>query len=163
MATNDRPHADYFLKIDGIDGESQDSKHPNEIQVADFKLNVANRGRRGDYKVGKAVHNDAWFQAYVDQSYPKFKKGMLNGDRPATAVLSCRKAGKLQYDYLRVTLFDVELLSCTLNTSGSVSPLVEFTLGFAKKQVDYKEQKQDGSLSGAITAIADLHGKRSGS
>ena len=24
---------DYFLKIDGIDGESQDSKHANEIEV----------------------------------------------------------------------------------------------------------------------------------
>ena len=28
---------DYFLKIDGIDGEATDSKHTNEIQVESFK------------------------------------------------------------------------------------------------------------------------------
>jgi type VI secretion system secreted protein Hcp len=28
--------ADYFLKIDGIEGESTDSKHKNEIEVESF-------------------------------------------------------------------------------------------------------------------------------
>ena len=29
-------NVDYFLKLDGIDGESQDQKHKNEIDVMSF-------------------------------------------------------------------------------------------------------------------------------
>ncbi|MBV9275688.1 MAG: type VI secretion system tube protein Hcp, partial [Verrucomicrobia bacterium] len=29
---------DYFLKIDGIEGESKDSKHQNEIEIGSFSF-----------------------------------------------------------------------------------------------------------------------------
>jgi type VI secretion system secreted protein Hcp len=153
---------DYFLKIDGIEGESQDSKHPNEIRIEDFTLNVVNRGRRGDYGVGKPFHDDARFVAYVEQSYPKVKQACAKGDPVPKAVLTCRKAGKNQQDYLRITFSDLFITSCKLDTDREALPRMEFTISFAKKQIEYKEQKQDGSLSGAITAMVDLYGKRSG-
>ena len=159
----DGQQADYFLKIDGIDGESQDSKHTNEIQIDDFKLSVVNRGRQGDYKVGKAVFDDARFFASVDQSYPKLKQACATGEHLPKAVLTCRKAGKSQQDYLRITFSDLFITSCKLDTDGSVLPMMEFTISFARKQIEYKEQKPDGSLGGAVTAMADLQGKRSGS
>jgi len=152
---------DYFLKIDGIEGESQDSKHPNEIRIEDFSMHVVNRGRRGDYGVGKPVHDDARFFAYVDQSYPKVKQACAKGEPVPKAVLTCRKAGKNQMDYLRITFSDVLITSCKLETDGTL-PVMEFTVSFVKKQIEYKEQKQDGTLSGAITAMVDLRGKRSG-
>lgn len=152
---------DYFLKIDGIEGESQDSRHPKEIRIEDFRLNVVNRGRHGNYGVGKPFHDDARFFAYVEQSYPKVKEACAKGDPVPSAVLTCRKAGTNQQDYLRITFTDVLITSCKLDTQGAL-PLMEFTLSFAKKQIEYKEQKQDGSLSGAITAVVDLRGKRSG-
>ncbi|MPZ51099.1 MAG: hypothetical protein GEU75_17675 [Dehalococcoidia bacterium] len=32
--------ADYFLKVDGIEGESVDDKHPNEIDVLSWNWGV---------------------------------------------------------------------------------------------------------------------------
>lgn len=154
--------ADYFLKIDGIQGESQDSKHPSEIQLQDFKLNVVNRGRQGDYKVGKTVFDDARFYASVEQSYPKIKQACAQGDHLPKAVLTCRKAGRSQQDYLRITFSDLFITSCKLDTSEETLPMMEFTISFVKQQIEYKEQKPDGTLGGSITAQADLQGKRSG-
>jgi len=34
---------DAFLKIDGIDGESQDKTHPNEIEIDSFSWGVTER------------------------------------------------------------------------------------------------------------------------
>jgi type VI secretion system secreted protein Hcp len=153
---------DYFLKIEGIDGESQDAKHPDEIRIEHFTLNVVNRGRRGDYGVGKPVHDDAYFIADVDQSYPKMRLAAATGETIPKAVLTSRKAGKYQQDYLRITFTDVLVTSCKIESGEKEVPLMEFTLSFVKKQIEYKEQKQDGSLGGAMTAMVDLHGKRSG-
>jgi type VI secretion system secreted protein Hcp len=39
--------ADFFLKLDGIQGESQDDKHENENQLASFNAGVTNAGAGG--------------------------------------------------------------------------------------------------------------------
>ncbi len=38
---------DYFLKIDGIPGASQDDKHKDEIHVSSFSFGVTNAGTGG--------------------------------------------------------------------------------------------------------------------
>lgn len=159
---DDSIRPDYFLKIEGIDGESQDSKHKDEIQIRDFRMNVTNRGRQGDYKVGKAVFDDAKFFSFVDQAYPKLKQACAKGEHLPKAVFTCRKAGKNQMDFMRITFSDILITSCKLDLGEHPVPLVEFTIGFAKKQIEYKEQNADGTLGGAMTALVDLHGKRSG-
>lgn len=164
MSTENRDkETDYFLKIDGIEGESQDAKHPKEIRIDDFRTHVVNRGRRGDYKVGKTYHDDVRFTAYIEQSYTKLQQACANGDHIAKAVLTCRKAGKVQQDYLKITLSDLLITSCKLDTEMEALPVMEFTISFAKKVIEYKEQKQDGSLGGAIITQVDLYGKQSGS
>ena len=35
---------DYFLKIDGIDGEAQDAKHKNEIDIESWSFGATNSG-----------------------------------------------------------------------------------------------------------------------
>ncbi len=37
---------DIFLKIDGIDGESMDDKHKNEIEVLSWRWNIHQENRR---------------------------------------------------------------------------------------------------------------------
>ena len=38
---------DYFLKIDGIEGESQDSKHSKEIELESWSWGETQTGTRG--------------------------------------------------------------------------------------------------------------------
>jgi type VI secretion system secreted protein Hcp len=149
---------DFFLKLSGIEGESQDAKHSGEIQVLGFEMGLANRGRRGDYKVGKVTFDDAKFRAYIDQSCPKLQLACATGDHLATAVLTVRKQGKIQQEYLKITLSDCVVTSCKVVTHdpNDLLPMMEFSLSFSKKQIEYREQKQDGGLGGAITASVDI-------
>jgi len=36
--------ADYFLKIDGVDGESSDDKHKNQIDILSWSWGASNSG-----------------------------------------------------------------------------------------------------------------------
>ena len=47
---------DYFLKIDGIDGESSDDKHKNEIQVESWSFGETQTGT-GAYGGGGPYHS----------------------------------------------------------------------------------------------------------
>ncbi len=44
---------DFFIKIDGIDGESQDSMHKGEIEVLSFSWGETRTGAQGGGGVGK--------------------------------------------------------------------------------------------------------------
>ena len=80
------------------------------------------------------------------------------GEHIKKAVLTARKAGKEQQEYLKVTLSD--LLVSSYQTGGSghgdVVPTDQVSLNFSKIEVVYKEQKADGSLGGATPAGFDL-------
>lgn len=157
---------DYFLKIEGIEGESDDSKHKGELQLFDFSLAVSNRGRSADYGGGsKAVFQDARFIAPADIAFPKLELACATGEHIPKAVLTCRKAGKNQLDFFRVTFTDVLVTRCEIIAGNPAQyggiPVVEFTLSYAKEQTEYREQRQDGTLGGAITAVCDVKTQRS--
>src|ERR1039457_6000565 len=55
---------DYFLKIDGIEGEAQDKTHKNEIQLESFswgETNVGSMGAGGGGGSGKVAMQDFHF------------------------------------------------------------------------------------------------------
>ena len=64
---------DYFLKLDGIKGESQDDKHKDEIHVSSFSFGVTNAGTGGSNLGsggGRANVQDMHFTKVVDQASP---------------------------------------------------------------------------------------------
>jgi type VI secretion system secreted protein Hcp len=146
---------DYFLKIDGIEGESQDQSHRGEIRLHDFNLAMTNRGNRAGYSVGRPYFEDATFSGPIDASYTKLNEACLKNVAVPKVVLTCRKAGKTQYDFLVITFTKVYVTNCRIDTLAE-SPKMEFTLGFARLQVDYREQKQEGGLGGALSAVFEL-------
>ena len=77
-----------------------------------------------------------------------------DADRTASALLTCRKAGKDQQEFLKYTFTDV--LISSYQTSGSDNPVEQCSFNFTQLQVDYKEQKADGTLGGAITTKYNL-------
>lgn len=146
---------DYFLKIDGIEGESQDHSHPGEIRLRDFDLAMTNRGNRAGYAVGRPYFDDAAFSGPIDASYTKLNEACLKNSAVPKVVLTCRKAGKTQQDFLVITFSKVYVTNCRVDTVAE-TPEMEFTLSFAKLQVNYQEQKQEGGLGGALSAIFEL-------
>jgi type VI secretion system secreted protein Hcp len=152
---------DYFLKIDGIQGESQDSKHKNEIELESFSWGETNKGTfatGGGGGAGKVSMQDFHFVMKVNKASPKLMLACANGEHIKNAVLVCRKAGKDQQEYLKYTFSD--LLVSAFQTTGTgaadVVPMEEISFNYAKIEVEYKEQKPDGTLGGAIKAFYDV-------
>jgi len=152
---------DYFLKIDGIEGESADHKHKAEIDVESWSWGETNAGSHsggGGGGGGKVAMQDFHFVMHVNKATPKLMLACATGDHIPKAVLVCRKAGKDQQEYLKVTLSD--LLVSSYQTGGSSSsdviPVDQISMNFAKIEFEYKEQKADGTLGGAVKAGYDV-------
>src|SRR5262245_1213752 len=143
---------DYFLKIDGIPGESGDAKHKDEIQVLSFSFGESQAGTMafgGGGGAGKVQMQDFHFMMNVNKASPKLFLTCATGEHIKNAVLTARKAGKDQQDYLKVTFTD--LLVSSFQTNGDAHanslPVDSISLNFAAIEVEYKIQNADGSLS----------------
>jgi type VI secretion system secreted protein Hcp len=153
--------ADYFLKIDGIDGESGDAKHKNEIEIQSFSFGSQQAGGMAygaGGGAGKVQMQDFHFTMKVNKASPKLFLAHADGEHIKKAVLTCRKAGKEQQEYLKWTFSDV--LVSSFQTGGSedsdLVPVDQVSLNFSKVEVEYKEQKADGTLGGSIKTGWDL-------
>jgi type VI secretion system secreted protein Hcp len=145
---------DYFLKIDGIEGESQDSKHKNEIQLESWSWGANHLGAHtagGGGGAGKVNMQDFHFVMKVNKASPKLFDACATGTHIKKATLVCRKAGKEQQEFLTVNFADILVSSYQAGGSnGDVIPVDQISLNFADIEFDYKEQKADGSLGASV-------------
>jgi len=146
---------DYFLKIEGVDAESTDEKHKGEIELESFSWGQSNSGTAGHgggSGAGKVVAQDLNFVKKVDKASAVLMIACATGQHFKSAILTTRKAGGGQQDYLKVTMEDVLVSSYQLGGSakGEVVPLEQVSINFAKLEMAYKEQKADGSLGGEV-------------
>lgn len=152
---------DYFLKIEGIEGESMDHKHKGEIQIESWSFGESQSGTHasgGGGGAGKVQMQDFHFVMKVSKASPKLFLACATGQHIKKAVLVCRKAGKDQQEFYKTTFTDILVSSFQTGGSGhsDVVPMEQLSLNFAKIEIEYKEQKPDGTLGGAIKAGYDL-------
>jgi type VI secretion system secreted protein Hcp len=147
--------ADFFLKIDGIDGESQDTKHKNEIQVDSFSFSVTNTGSGGygmGSGAGKASVQDMHFTKLVDKSTPIIFSACCSGKHFGQATVTCRKAGENPHEYLIYKLTEVFISS--ISTSGHEGGGIaqeSVSLNFSKVELSYAPQNADGTPGAKVT------------
>src|SRR5262245_45875339 len=99
--------ADYFLKIAGIEGESEDEKHKGEIEILSFSMaaNTIGTGGSGTGSgAGKVVYQDMHFVAQVSKASPSLLLACSTGQHFKEVVLTARKAGGDAQDYLTIKL-----------------------------------------------------------
>ena len=149
---------DTFLKLGDIKGESKDSKHGGEIEVLSWSWGLSQTGSMsygGGGGAGKANFSDLNFMHNIDKSSPVLMLKCATGEHIKEATLVSRKAGKTQQEYLIIKLNDILITS--VQTSGSSeNPTESVSMNFSKIQLDYKPQKEDGSLDGAVPFVYDL-------
>jgi type VI secretion system secreted protein Hcp len=152
---------DYFLRIDGVPGESLDAKHKGEIEVESWSWGEANPvspgGGSSGGGAGKVQMQDFNFSTRFSKASPSLMVACASGKHFKSAVLTARKAGKGQQEFLTFSLSDV-LVSAyqTGGVEGEVLPGDSVSLNFSKIQVEYKQQNPDGSLGGSIKAGWDV-------
>ena len=151
---------DYFMKIDDITGESQDAKHKGSIEIESWSWGESQMGTHSDGSgggAGRVQMQDFHFVMRVNKASPKLFLACANGEHIKSAVLTCRKAGKEQQEFLKWKFTDLLISSYqTGGSHGDIIPMDQVSFNFAKIEVEYKGQKADGSLEGAIPAGWDL-------
>jgi type VI secretion system secreted protein Hcp len=127
----------FFLKLDGVDGESADKKHAGSIDVESFSWGLTNSSTNtpgGGAGAGRASFQDFSFTSRVSKASPKLFLACASGQHIKKAVLTVRKAGSEQQDYLQVTLTDclVSSYQSAGESGGDAVPTDQFSLNFAK-------------------------------
>jgi type VI secretion system secreted protein Hcp len=100
---------DVFLKLDGIEGESLDDKHKDEIDIESFQWGLSQSGTLsggGGGGVGKASFQDFSFTANISKASPKLFLACASGQHIKDGTITVRKAGKGQQEFLVVKMTD---------------------------------------------------------
>jgi type VI secretion system secreted protein Hcp len=139
---------DMFLKLDGVKGESKDSKHGGEIHIESFSWGMNQTGAHGaggGGGAGKVSVHDISITKFVDKSSPTLMLNCCNGKHIPSGLLTVRKAGEKPLEYLKIKLTDILISGVQLSGHGGDLMTENVTLNFAKVNVEYQEQKADGS------------------
>ena len=94
---------DMFLKIDGIDGESTDDKHNNEIVILSYAWGEAQPAPTGGTGggAGKIALQDFHFSMLVNKASPKLFLACANGEHFKNAVLTVGHSGASPTEFLK--------------------------------------------------------------
>jgi type VI secretion system secreted protein Hcp len=142
---------DTFIKFDGVDGESTSQGHAGEIEVLSWSWGIVNASSHGGGGggTGKAQPSDVSFTHRFDKASPVLEKRCAQGVHLPQAVLSVRKSGAGQADFLKFTLKEVFITS--IAPSGGGGEIMEtVSLSFAQIEVSYKPQTASGGVGGEV-------------
>jgi type VI secretion system secreted protein Hcp len=111
-----------FLKIRGVQGESQDHKHKGDIEISSFSFGASNGGAQahgGGGGAGKVSFSSFTITKHLDKSSPLLQKAAIGGAHyKEVDVFFARKAGGTQQDYLEIKLQDVLISSYQAGGAG---------------------------------------------
>src|SRR5688572_23257339 len=105
---------DSNLKLAGVEGESKHKDHKNEIELLSWSWGAtqpSSAGMGGGSGKGKATPGDLSFTHMYDKASPVLAKNCISGKHFDDAVITCRKAGEGQQDFLKITLKQVLVTS----------------------------------------------------
>jgi type VI secretion system secreted protein Hcp len=144
---------DYFLKLDGIDGESGDTKFAKNIQLESWSWGESNSGSFGSHGTGggagKVSMQDFHFVMLMNNASPTLSQKCATGEHIKTAELNCRKAGGTGQVFLTIKLSDVLVSSYQTGGSahGEIVPTDQISLNFAKIEMAYGKQDTAGKVA----------------
>lgn len=101
--------------------------------------------------MGKVQVHDFSFSKLMDKASPKLFEYCATGKHIPSIILTCRKAGGEQQEYLKVTMKEVIISSFTNSGSGGANlPVESVTLNFGTIELEYKPQDEKGNLGGVV-------------
>jgi type VI secretion system secreted protein Hcp len=151
---------DYFLDIPSIPGESVDAKHPGQIVIDKFEFGVQSNcvvDSNGEgLQVSRSFMPGMSIELRASAASPKLFLACAKGSHIPQAVITGRKAGGNQQDYLTITLSDVLVTSYA--TAGSPSsgegddfiPREGIELLYGQIVVKYQQQDKNGPVGKAV-------------
>lgn len=154
---------DSYVKIDGIEGESTDSKHSGWIEAIHFSAGVSQTvsvtaSSAGGAATGRADIRPFTFSKQVDSSSPKLFQACAAGthfDKITIAIH--RSAGDEKVKFLEYELANCIINDVSTNGGSAGFPTENISIDFGKITVAYvKQNRQGGGTAGKISAGWDL-------
>jgi type VI secretion system secreted protein Hcp len=152
---------DAFLKIDGIDGESQDEKHKGWIEIESYSLgahqpSAGSRSSQGAATGQRVDLQDFSVVKVLDKTSPKLFLHTCNGKHIKEVKLElCRATGD-KAKYMEYKMEDVIVSSVRPGGSskgGDPLPLEEASFNYGKITWTYTEtDHKTGKPGGNVTA-----------
>jgi type VI secretion system secreted protein Hcp len=160
LQQEDTSKQDFYVQLEGINGESKDANHKDWIEALSFSYGVSQSASLftgGGGGVGKASFDVFSFEHYVDKATPNLLKYCAAGKHVPKVVIAACKVGDGSQEYLRITLLDVLVVRAGPTGSTADARLKEEVhLSYARIEVEVREQKSDGSLGPTVTGTWDV-------
>jgi type VI secretion system secreted protein Hcp len=142
--------------LDGIEGESTDQKHKNEIDILTYSQSFKNSvsdSTGGGGGAGKVTCGEITVMKNIDKSSPLLIKAVTTGEHIKKAVLTFRTVGRRDLEYYTVTLKDVLITSIDQTDQNNPARIFErVTLNAA----DFKFHFVPQSATGAAVAPVEF-------
>jgi len=142
---------DAFMKLDKIKGESKVDGHEGEIDILDvhFALNqTGSAGYGGGMGTAKVDFHDLSVTKRFDKASPLLMGKCAGGEHIANGLITLRKAAgpdSKPLDYLKIKMDDIIITNVQPSGLGGGDGMEHVTIQFSKIDMEYQEQKQDGS------------------
>ncbi|WP_295350230.1 type VI secretion system tube protein Hcp [uncultured Succinivibrio sp.] len=165
--------SDFFVKIDGIDGDSNDKGHSKWIELVAFShgsVQNVGAGRATDVS-GRGAFEPFTFVHLIDKATPKIQQFCMSGQKVAKVQFQvCRAVAGKQEPVYEVTLENVKiskafvksvvsggngadsLINSFQGADGAYLPLEQVELVAGKITWKYTAIKPDNTKDGAVEA-----------
>jgi type VI secretion system secreted protein Hcp len=151
-----------FLKLDGIEGESQKQGAENQIEIFSFSNGAANPSSVSfgtGHGTGKVDITSLSLQKQLDKASPKLFQACCKGTHIANGTLIVRESTgsdnpQTYWQYEMKEIF-VDGISWGGSTGGG-KPSESISLSFKSIEINYWPQNSDGSLGTKIPASWDV-------
>jgi type VI secretion system secreted protein Hcp len=153
---------DGFIKIDGIQGESTDSKHKDWIEVESYSYSVTQpismtASSSGGAAAERVQFGTIYFTKLADKATPKLFEFACGGKHIKEITIEVCRAGGDKQKYLEIKMEHVLIHTLTHNgdNAGADAQFPTETVTFApgRFRVTYFQQKrEDGQGGGQVAA-----------
>ena len=155
---------DCFLKVDGVDGESNDSKHKGEMEILSFSWGVSQSitgttSSSGTFTGQRADLTPLNVVKQLDKASAKLAQSCAAGDHYKSATLKLSRAAGDKSPYMEYKLSDVIISSYRVGGAGQGDggvPLEEVSFNYAKIEMTYTQVGLDGKAAGNVAGGWDL-------
>ena len=155
---------DAFLKINGVDGESSDSKHKGEIEILSYHWGVSQAisgtvSSSGTFSGQRCDMTALSIVKALDKASPKLAQACAGGEHFKSATITLSRAGGDKQPYMKYKLSDVLIES--VRTGGASAgdggvPAEEIGLRYGKIELEYTVVGNDGKAAGNTSGGWDL-------
>jgi type VI secretion system Hcp family effector len=148
--------ADAFLKIDGIPGESTDSKHKDQIEVLSYSHGVSQMGTASDSTAGakssgRCDHQDFSIVKELDKASPELNLQCCKGTHIKEMTLELCSATGDKSPYMRYKFEGLIISSISIGGGGGGIPTESVTFNYSKinwiyVDTDHETGKKKGEV-----------------